>query len=95
MRKSEVYSWRVSPELKSALEQEARKEGSSLADLLEKLAREWLEIRRRALANEEHGQERLHAAARTTLGAIRGGRPRRSEQARDLIRQRVRKRREG
>ena len=35
MSKTEVYSWRVSPETKAALEEEARREGLTLAALLQ------------------------------------------------------------
>jgi hypothetical protein len=42
IRKSEVYSWRLAPDLKAELEQRAREEGIGLAALLERISREWL-----------------------------------------------------
>ena len=40
--KSEVYSWRVSTELKSGLEREARRRKISVSAVLDLAAREWL-----------------------------------------------------
>ena len=87
--KTEVYSWRVSPERKAALEAEARRHGQSLAELLERIAADWLETQHRARADEESEQKRIRAAADTAVGAISGGDPHRAENARQLIRQRL------
>lgn len=92
MRKSEIYSWRLSPEVKSALEIEARREGITLASLLERIAEEWLRTRRLSIAQEEAEQARLHAAARRTLGTIAGGNSRRAERAHSAIRERLARR---
>lgn len=89
MRKSEVYSWRLSPETKNALALQARRERTSLSSLLDRIARGWLEKRRGAAASDQVEQARLHAAARRTIGRIAGGNPRRSEQARRAIRERI------
>jgi hypothetical protein len=88
MKKSEVYSWRVAPEVKAALEHEARREGQSVGGLLERIATEWLIARRRATESAEE-QVRLHAAASKTLGTIAGGDPRRSSTIRAAIRRRL------
>ncbi len=40
--KSKVYSWRVSTELKTKLEREARRRKTSFSDILDLAAREWL-----------------------------------------------------
>ena len=45
MDKTEVYSWRLDPKLKDELLEAARSEKTSVANLLERLAREWLEGR--------------------------------------------------
>jgi ABC-type thiamine transport system ATPase subunit len=90
MHKSAVYSWRLPAELKSALEDEARRSGESLAELLERLTLEWLEAKQRASLKEDAVQERLRAAAARTFGTISGGNPSRSEQARKLVRERLR-----
>ena len=78
MSKSEVYSWRVSPELKESLEDAARTEGMSLAGLLEQIALEWLEDHAQVDKDE---QRRLHEAARQWIGKLKGGDPLLSQQA--------------
>ncbi len=93
MRKSEVYSWRVSPDLKSALEHAAREERGSLGALIDRIAAEWLERKRRAARGDELTQRRLQAAAARCFGTIRGGDEYRSEKARELVRARLTKRR--
>lgn len=44
--KDQVYSWRISAQKKAELESEARREGTSLARLLEKITAEWLQEQR-------------------------------------------------
>jgi hypothetical protein len=92
MKKSEIYSWRVARELKSALQQEARREGSSIGGLLERIALEWLKLRRAAAGNEGE-QERLHAAAARAFGTISGGNPNRSTEISSAVRRRLSDRR--
>lgn len=92
MKKTGVYSWRVSVETRAALEREARREGASVAALLDRIAHEWLGKRRRAGGRAAAEQERLHAAAARAFGMIRGGDPRRAEEARETIRARLRRR---
>ena len=92
MKKSEVYSWRVATEVKAALEHEARREGETVGGLLERLATEWLRVRRRATDGDDE-QARLHRAAAKTFGAIAGGDPSRSTQVRTSIRRRLAARR--
>ena len=95
MAKSEVYSWRVTPETKAALEHVARDERSSIGRVLERIVGEWLAARTRGADGDEAEQARRHAAAARALGTIRGGNRQRSEQARALIRRRLRQRRAG
>jgi hypothetical protein len=87
MKKSEVYSWRVSPVLKASLEDAARRERSSVARLLEKIVEDHLRQRREASDDEE--QARLHARARRFLGAIAGDDPTRSSRVSELVRARL------
>ncbi len=89
--KTEVYSWRVSADLKSGLEQEAHRRQISLAALLEGAARDLLDG---ASVESESEQERLHQAVSACLGSIAGDDPRRSENARQTLRQRLRQRHE-
>jgi hypothetical protein len=91
MKKTEVYSWRISAEFKTAIEEAARAEGTSIARILDSLVTAWLE-RAAAEGDEETVQRRLHAAAERTMGAIRGGDPHRAEQARERIREKLRRR---
>jgi len=85
MKKSEVYSWRVAPEVKAALEQEARREGQSVGSLLERIAMEWLTTQRQG-TNGDDEQARLRAGAVKTFGAIAGGDPDRSTSVRRAVR---------
>ena len=92
MKKSEVYSWRIAPEVKAALEHEARREGRSVAGLLDRIATEWLTARRR-LTDTDGEQARLHGTAAKTFGALAGGNPDRSTTARAAVRGRLTARR--
>jgi hypothetical protein len=85
--KTEVYSWRVSPEVKAALEREARREKTSLAALLDRVARQWLEERKSRSVDDAAEQARLHAAVEKCIGTIKGGDPHRAESASRLIRE--------
>ena len=89
--RTEVYSWRLSVELKSDLERVARERKLSVSAVLDIAVREWLKKSASdTVADEE--QQRLHAAAETCLGILEGGNPRRSETARDAIQSQLRKR---
>jgi hypothetical protein len=88
---SEVYSWRLSPALKSALEETARQERATVSVLLERIVAEWLTTHRLARNQEEEEQQRLHAAAVQTFGTLRGANPNRSMQVRETVRTRLAK----
>jgi len=94
MAKSEVFTWRLSPELKGALERRARKEGRSVAGLLDRVVQDWLR-NGKSDADDEAEQERLRREAAKYLGALSGGNPRRAETARETIRERLRQAHEG
>jgi hypothetical protein len=89
--KTEVYSWRVSTEIKSELEREARRREVSLSAVLDMAARDWL-----SKSGLEHGgdeeQARLRKEAFNCFGAFEGSDPRRSENVRQEVRQRLRRR---
>lgn len=89
--KTEVYSWRVSTELKTSLEREARRRKISLSAVLDMAAREWLN-NGRADTDDEREQKRIHEAAAKCFGAIDLGDPHASEKVRELVRQRLRER---
>lgn len=87
MTKTAVYSWRLTPDLKSALEEAARREGESLAELLEQISQDWLS--RKSPADDEEEQRRLHAAVARHVGTIAGGDPDRSAKVRETVRARL------
>lgn len=89
--KTEVYSWRVSAEVKADLEREARARKVPISTILDRAIRDWLKINE---VNEEgeEAQRRLHASAGRFLGVLAGGNPRRAEAARAAVRARLRRR---
>jgi hypothetical protein len=89
--KVEVYSWRVTTELKSALEREGRARNVPVSSLLEMAVQDWLK-RSSSDAAEEQDQPGLHATAERFIGAFAGRNPRRAETARQTIAQRLRRR---
>ena len=89
--KTEVYSWRVSAQRKAELESEARREGTSLAGLLEQITADWIEQRRNGRNGDEAEQAAIRRRVMATVGSIRGGDPTRSERASELVREIIRK----
>jgi hypothetical protein len=86
--KTEVYSWRLSSDLKSELEREARIRKASVSSVLDLAVRDWLG--KTAEPREElDEQRRLHAAAAACVGTFTGRNPHRAETARASIRQRL------
>ena len=92
MAKTEVYSWRLEPQIKMALETEARLQGRTLAEVLDSIAKQWLEMRKQRNGDDEAEQARLHAAAAKCFGTISGGDPHRSEKVREIVRMRLKER---
>ena len=92
MRKDEIYSWRVSSEMKAALERVARLQGQSVAQLLECAVRSWLE-KTSADSGDDEEQRRLHEAAARWLGQLHGQDRLRSQRVREDLRARLKKRR--
>jgi hypothetical protein len=88
MVKTEVYSWRLPLDLKAELEDAAQSEEKSLAELLQQIAREWLERSRRG-GSFEAREERVRAAAMKCAGVIDGKDSERAENARALVRARI------
>jgi hypothetical protein len=89
--KTEVYSWRVSAQRKAELESEARREGTSLAGLLEQITSAWIEQRRNSRNGDEAEQAAIRRRVMATVGSIRGGDPTRSQRASELVREIIRK----
>lgn len=90
-RKSEVYTWRVSRTLKVSLEEVARAERRTVAQLLDEIVGEHL----RAVGAGGHGeaerQRRLHAKGARFAGRLRGRDPDRASRASELVRARLRR----
>jgi predicted transcriptional regulator len=89
--KTQVYSWRLSRELKSELERAARLRRTSLSGVLEQAARAWLAQNSAELAEDAETQRKLHAAAARYIGCIAGDNPYRSERAKELVQMKVRR----
>jgi hypothetical protein len=88
--KSEVYSWRVSTDLKTGLEREARQRKISVAAVLDLAARDWLNKGGAEIKGDEE-QARLQKAASKCFGTLASGNAHRSENARQAVRQRLRR----
>jgi hypothetical protein len=84
MAKTQVYSWRVASQTKADLERAALRANQSLAALLDRIVREWLDAMPLDGA-EAAEQKRLHDAAAKCIGVLRGGDPHRAEHARGTI----------
>jgi hypothetical protein len=89
--KTEVYSWRLSGQLKSDLERHARLHGVPVSSILDNAVRDWLEKNNGDSSGDE-AQRRLHAAAVRCFGAFAGDDPGRSEKAGQVVRRRLRRR---
>ena len=85
--KTEVYSWRLSAERKAELEAEARREGTSLSALLDRVTADWLAERRNGHSDDEAEQAALRKRVMATVGTIRGNDPTRSERTSELVRE--------
>ena len=89
--RNEVYSWRVSSEIKTGLEREARRRKISMSAALDTAAREWLQ--KSAMANDgDEEQRRLQKAASKWLGSLAGGNAHRSETASQAVQDQLRRR---
>src|SRR5450755_154283 len=85
--KTEVYSWRVSAARKAELEAEARREGTSLSALLDRVTADWLAERRNGQGDDEAEQAAIRKRAAAAIGSIRGGDPTRASRASELVRE--------
>jgi hypothetical protein len=88
--KTEVYSWRVSTDIKTSLERAARRRKISLSRVLDMAAQEWLKSSG-SEGGDDETQRRLHDAAAKCFGSTASGDTRRSETASSTVRQRLRR----
>ncbi len=86
--KTEVYSWRVSPDLKSELVREARARQVPVARLIETAVRDFIGKNESEPSRAEE-QARIHRAAAQFIGAIKGDDPLRSQRVGELVRERL------
>jgi hypothetical protein len=92
-RKSEVYTWRVSPSMKASLEEAARNTNRSVARLLDEIVAERLDATALMGEAEMDSQRRLHARAAAFAGRFSGTDPFRSAKVKDRVRARLTERR--
>lgn len=71
MGKTDVYSWRVDPELKAELEAAARRNDRSVGAVIAEACREWLR-KSRASVGEDEEQARLKAKLMEIAGSVAG-----------------------
>ena len=90
--KTAVYSWRLSDELKSDLEREARLRKLPVSVILEDAARDWLRRANSSTESDEERQRRLHEASERCFGVVETTYPGSSERVREIVRERVRRR---
>jgi hypothetical protein len=89
--RTEVYSWRLSRELKTEVERAARSRGEPVSSVLETAVREWLKnSSSNASDDEEH--RRLHAEAESCFGRFARGKRHHSQNVRSEVRSRLEKR---
>ena len=87
--KSEVYSWRLSSELKRDLERAARDEGVPVSRLLERVTQDWLAQRR---SEDEAEQARIWKRMEKAIGKISmGGGPWTNDKVRKVIQDKLAK----
>ncbi len=89
--KTEVYSWRLSADRKAELEAEARREGTSLSSLLDRVTADWLAVRRNSHSADEAEQAAIRRRVMATVGTIRGNDPTRSARTSELVREIIHK----
>ncbi len=89
--KTQVYSWRLSSELKSDLKRQARLQKVSISTILDTAVREWLKKSAFDVSGDEE-QRRLHAEAEKYIGALKGLDRDRSETVRETIRKKLQRR---
>jgi hypothetical protein len=85
--KTEVYSWRLSVHRKAELEDAARREGTSVSALLERVTSDWLAERRNGHSDDDTEQAAIRKRAMAAIGSIRSGDPTRSARASELVRE--------
>lgn len=87
---NQVYSWRVSPQMKRALEETARRQNQSISALPKKIVAQSFRHGVEGWNEEEAAlQKRLHAAGLSAIGKIKSGRTDRSKRVREEVRRKL------
>lgn len=86
MNKTEVYSWRLRPDLKYALEVAASAHNESMAGLLDQIVTDWLR-NNPPTDFDSTRQDALRTAALACAGSIQGGDRHRAQRARTRVRE--------
>lgn len=90
--KDEVYSWRVSSELKEALEEAASAEGISVSRLLDRIVLDWLRQKKEDAAEVEQELRRIRERAMQYVGSVALGEgPYTAERVRERVRSRAKR----
>jgi hypothetical protein len=84
--KTEVYSWRLSADRKAQLEDAARREGTSVSALLERVTGDWLAEHRNGHSDDDAEQAAIRRRVMATVGTIRSNDPTRSARTSELVR---------
>jgi hypothetical protein len=92
-RKTEVYTWRLTPAMKASLEEAARREGCTISQLLGEMVTEKLWAA--AEPEDADRQRELHERADAFAGRLAGRDPQRAARARELVRARLKGRIQG
>ncbi len=90
--KTEVYSWRLSAQKKIELEMQARREGKSVAQLLDEMSSEWLNGRRNSQSLDQIEQGRIRERVMAIAGSLSGGDPHRAANASKRVHEILRER---
>jgi len=90
--RTEVYSWRLSRELKTDVERAARLRKEPVSSILEMAVRDWLQKSAAENGEDAEEQRRLHAAAEACFGTMSSGKRIGSENVREAVRERLKKR---
>lgn len=84
--KTEIYSLRMSNEVRADLERIARRRKVKVSQVIHTALREWLAQNLRDIASDKE-QQRLHAIAERLIGVSRGKDPNRSTRVSKLMRE--------
>jgi predicted transcriptional regulator len=89
MGKTEVYSWRLSPDMKRRLEEAARRERRSVGSLLEEIVAAHVDAQHADSPGDAAHQRALHRSAARFAGCLESGDPQRGTNVRTRVKARL------